>query len=348
MTNSDPTSCAALATPAGATSPVAASAASPVSAVEMAEAVLASLRGATEPGARFGAERLAAWRATFVAAGTLALGECLPDEHWVELVVPLEPLEPAWVALMTSELSECLADAVDAGRVKHTFFMNKPPGLRLRLLGPDRALLAEVEALLRELRGAGVGETARVPYDPETHQFGGPRGLELAHAFFTHESLAVLAYQRTRLRGEVRLGPAEFSLVLLGSLLERVVDDRWELWDLWCKQSLTGRLPDGWESSPDYRKARGMRAQLEPLLLRREHAFGLCGPEEARALARLDERCGPIAEQLRLARLRGELGWGLRQILPFWVVFHWNRMGFDLARQRQLALLMVALASPKE
>lgn len=315
-----------------------------------ADAVIADLAGRSTD-APFDAERLASLRAVFVAAGTAALHEALTVERWIELSLPLDPLEPCWIALMTSELPLRLDAWVRAGRVRCAFFMNKPPGIRLRLLAPREDLLLEATTLLDELCARGVvGSWSRGPYDAEAVQFGGPAGLALAHRYFTHESLAVLAHHRARLTRGVGLPPAELSLVLLHMFLRRVTDDDWELWDLWCKMEVTGRLPSGGRvdpATPEVASALALRPHLLPLLRDDEAALAHATAAEASALRHYAEALPAIARDLRAVRTEGRLAWGLREILPFWIVFHWNRMGFDDARQERLAHVMSTVLNPK-
>jgi hypothetical protein len=55
-----------------------------------------------------------------------------------------------------------------------------------------------------------------------------------------------------------------------------------------------------------------------------------------------------VAQRLNTARDEGQLLYGLRSILPSWVVFHWNRMGFSSAEQCSMSLAMIHLLGPEE
>jgi thiopeptide-type bacteriocin biosynthesis protein len=326
-------------------------------------AILDSLSGRSDTNGPIDLEQLASLRATFVAAGTAAVDAALDAERWVDVALTLEPLEPCWIALMTCELPRRLDAWFESGRMRAVFFMNKPPGVRLRILGPTDDVLPELTVLLDALCARDiVKEVRRVPYEPEVQQFGGMKGLDLAHRFFTFESLAVLEYHRSRLlgfalagveaRGSAWLAPAEFSLVLLHMLFQRVTDDKWELWDLWCKMELTGRLRSGGRvrgDEPEVLRARALRDRFMPFLddedavLTRARTWG----GENHAFFRYAAAVPKMAMDLRLARAGGDLSWGLREILPFWVIFHWNRMGFDRARQELLSLVMSTILNPK-
>ena len=43
----------------------------------------------------------------------------------------------------------------------------------------------------------------------------------------------------------------------------------------------------------------------------------------------------------------GRLATGLRAVAPFWILFHWNRVGFDLEAQRNLAVLIAKAVAPR-
>ncbi|MEX1365470.1 MAG: thiopeptide-type bacteriocin biosynthesis protein [Nannocystaceae bacterium] len=327
----------------------------PVDRVQSAvEQVLAHLRGIEPTGDAPGAldpAQLASLSAEFVAAGTVAVSRVLQPERWIEASLSLEPLEPSWVSLMLGELPAQLISWVEQERVRCMYFMNKPPGLRLRLLGVVDELMPQLRTALEEQVSRGVVARFDVgPYDDEVAQFGGPVGMALAHEFFTRESMLVLEHHRLRLTEEVGLPALDLSLVALDMLLRLVTDDDWELWDVWTKLSMTGRLPAKLSLEPDdpeVARALALRPRVMSLLRDEGRALACAGPRQALALRRYGEGLPALAEALRRARCEGELAWGLRDILPFWIIFHWNRMGFDLLRQQQLALLMAVVLNPK-
>ncbi len=237
------------------------------------------------------------------------------------------------------------------GRAAEQFsFLHKPPGLRLCLLGRREGVMpllcAELDNLVKD---DVIRSWSRGFYEPEAYQFGGELGLEVAHEFFTEESLAVLAYHRLRLRGGVALDRAEFSLLLLDEFLRQVVEDESELLDLWCNMALTGRLPDppGSGSQGDIQAAEAVRGAFLPLL--RDHYLVLerMTDAELRPAPRIPI---PTSRNRHPSPPGGGIGFpalGVRTILPFWIIFHWNRMGFDLVRQRRLAFLMTRILHPK-
>ena len=189
-------------------------------------------------------------------------------------------------------LGEWLAD--DAGR--RAYFMHKAPGVRLRLQGADAGCARAALQRLSDGRDEVMAEPVIGPYDAEICQMGGPAGLELAHLFFTAESVAVLGYHRCRLRGPAGLHPSEFSLLLLDRTLCRPVGETWEVWDVWAKMTLTGRIsappsrvdPPG-RHEPTVQATRALLASPDRRLQR-------AGDTERTIFTRFDGSLGELAE----------------------------------------------------
>jgi hypothetical protein len=54
-----------------------------------------------------------------------------------------------------------------------------------------------------------------------------------------------------------------------------------------------------------------------------------------------------LGEKLIRAERSGQLLYGLRKILPFYAVFHWNRLLLSIDMQRELVFLMETALNPK-
>lgn len=288
---------------------------------------------------------LAAWRNAVIDAGLAVLADRLEPVGWVQVDV----IAVTWAALVAGPLLDRLSEWVDAGVVSNTWFVHKPPGLRLRLEGERERLRSLLSPLLDEIVAAGGATGWRFGfYLPETHLFGGPVGMALAHRFFTADSLAVLGYHRARQERSVRLGPTEFSLLLLDGCLTRLVPDPWERWDVWCRLRWTGRILD--QSAPP-----GAAPAKLP-----DDAVGwvravrsLPGPwpgasrQEQAILYDYLHRIESLADQTRVAIEAGEPVANLRLSLPFWIVFHWNRLGFSPEAQRAITRVVIAGIDPR-
>jgi thiopeptide-type bacteriocin biosynthesis protein len=287
---------------------------------------------------------LVAAQSTFIAAGVEGLREAERAIQRIQLDVELDPLGHTWRRLVLGSFPDELRAWLVRRPEARFFFMHKPPGLRLRFLFPDEALMRQLDALPAILDA----RTARVPYDPEHYLFGGPAAIDLTHRFFSLDSMAVLAYHRLWLEGRAGLGRADFSLVLLDQALRLLTGDAWELWDAWCKLEWTGRLPEPgspvWRAlAPPVSAQSAARALLEAGGSRRA---GASDAEEA-VIASFTEGIPALAEAAAQAQRSGALRCGLREVLPFWIVFHWNRMAFPEDQQKRLALLMSHALSPR-
>ena len=295
-------------------------------------------------------EELASLRTAFIESGTARLQELLHPCRWLQVNLALDTMSAQWIAFMTGDFQDYVRSWVEQGQVEQIFFMHKPPGIRLRFLGVHDQFLPELSKQLdRLVRQGTITNGSRTVYDAEIYQFGGETGLQIAHTFFTLESLAVLAYHRLHLQQRTIFPPIEFSLVLLDSFLRKVTEDEWELWDVWCKMALTGRLPGPVydETAVDSTQLATVREAFLPLLRDSTVTLACVSAAERTILAHYREKLPPIVTRLLEARDSGALLWGLREILPFWIIFHWNRMGFDLDRQRLLTLVMTRILDPK-
>ena len=89
------------------------------------------------------------------------------------------------------------------------------------------------------------------------------------------------------------------------------------------------------------------RAALTASLRADAPVASLLTSDEAAIAARAFEANTALAADLAAAASRGELLYGPRKLLPFWVVFHWNRWALDDITQRTLVYFMSVLLSPK-
>jgi len=286
-------------------------------------------------------EELTARRARFLAAGCEALRALEPGERWIQIASALE-LDPGAARLLDNGLPELIETWIGEGKVIRFAFMHKPPGLRLRFSSCVPEFRDELAACSAQW---GVGAWSFTFYEPEQYQFGGPRGMDLAHDYFTIESIAVLKYKDAMRRGSTNLKDWQFSLLMLHELLNKVTGDRWELWDVWCNMQLTGRLAAEDLTPPS--DLAELRAEMLPFLFDASTATRKMTAREGQIWECYKENVAALVAKIREAGRTGQLLWPLRQILPFWVVFHWNRMGFGIERQRRLARAMAVVLSTK-
>jgi thiopeptide-type bacteriocin biosynthesis protein len=251
-----------------------------------------------------------------------------------------------------AELGRAVGGWLDDGTIDGFFFMNKDPGCRLRFRSkePEADFRRRLTGwLAHELEDDRAIAFEFGIYEPEVHQFGGPVGLALCHELFTLESRAVLELGHLGDDGRTSVDPVVLSLFLVNALLRRVVGDRWEQWDAWMHMDLTGRRVElGAERRAELMaELAEQREVLEALALEPEALCEELDEVERPVLQRYLDGLDGVAGRLVEAAAAGRLCFGLREILPFWIVFHWNRMRFDHALQCSLVFYMTEILSPK-
>jgi hypothetical protein len=142
---------------------------------------------------------------------------------------------------------------------------------------------------------------------------------------------------------------ATMSLIALNDLIARITLDPAERWDVWRNMRLAGRVPP-----LSAERERALREDLEQnreLLLRaifrpNELVAHMGAAEQAIMKAYLQSN-EEIAERMRIAAKDGALVYGPRKIMPFLIIFHWNRWGLGASLQVALTFFMDALLCPK-
>jgi thiopeptide-type bacteriocin biosynthesis protein len=284
-------------------------------------------------------------REAFLAAGTAHIQQLL-SETWLQAGLSFRDAEQQQRLLASGSLPEL----VEHSQARAFFFMRKPPGMRLRFLLPQQEQVQPIVSWLEHARDEGLFEQFEYGiYDPETHQFGGPRGLDIFHGFSTCDSLSVLKFEALEAAGRASIDRRVLSLLVLNDLVARVAEDPWEQWDVWSEMELTGRRVD-----PDSEVAQQLRQDLDSnrellrsLLFSREEVLAELLPEERALVDGYAQANVEVARALREAARARELSCGPRKILPFFVIFHWNRLGLELDEQVALTFFQWEELDPK-
>ncbi|MGH3852519.1 MAG: thiopeptide-type bacteriocin biosynthesis protein [Pseudonocardiaceae bacterium] len=232
-------------------------------------------------------------------------------------------------------LAPLLRRAGEDGVVAAWWFMRKHPCWRLRLKpGPaGRTLKARLGAAFDELTTDGrIAGWWPGNYEAETAAFGGDAGMDLAHELFCDDSQAVVNLVRD---GELGLGRRELSLLLCSMLMRAAGLEWYEQGDVWHRVALERRLPTDVPTS----KLTAMADDLKHLMLADitpdGPLLGRNGP-----LASAAGWAGAFCQAgrtLGAAARAGTLQRGLRDILSYHVIFHWNRLGLPARTQSILA-----------
>jgi thiopeptide-type bacteriocin biosynthesis protein len=256
------------------------------------------------------------------------------DPTWTQVNVGLAHEGPRPIDAAVSTLSALFGAAGpdDRGGIRSWFFVRKPPGMRIRIAwkdAPEPDLLVPRLAALRD--GGLVAGWVFTCYEPEVHLFGGPEGIELAHAFAAVDSRLWLEAQLT-LGTRIDEGTLLFmSAAVLNDLFTRALGNGEEIWDVW----------------------KGIAAGLEaiapgagrewPPLDGRAHGQGL------ERLVCAYQRCnGRMAERLRQLSGSGALRIGPRAFLAVLATFHWNRFGLTPAQRLTISADMCRRLDPFE
>jgi thiopeptide-type bacteriocin biosynthesis protein len=275
---------------------------------------------------------------TFVEAGSRAVTAALVSPRWVSWGLALPRKKRPRFA---RELRAALRLWIAAGHATRFYFMQKPPGIRLRIESGQPDLTRTV--VERWLRARMWLHPAReVVYEPESYQFGGAVGMDIAHTHFHSDSLAALQIMEWEGLGKLTAGKEVLASLCTFDLARRASSDPWEMWDLWRGLELTGRLADAPESTVAV-----CARTVEPWLRRKRECLAALTAHE-RALVQTYGRANarPV-RALRAAADRRRLLFTPRQVLPFWIVFDWNRWGLRSESQSLIAIGAERLLSPK-
>lgn len=232
-------------------------------------------------------------------------------------------------------LQQAEAEAVIGG----WWFMRKHPCWRLRLRpGPaGHTMTSDLAAALDQLTTKGQldGWWPGI-YEAETAAFGGNPGMDIAHNLFCDDSRAILTMLSNNEHGdEPPLGRRELTLLLCGTLMRAAHLEWYEQGDVWHRITQERPLPTGIPTA----KIAAMAAEVKSLLLTDTTPDGpllgangpLAGAADWVAAFR---RTG---QALGIATREGTLQRGLREIITYLVIFHWNRLGLHLRTQSVLA-----------
>ncbi|MEU6848459.1 thiopeptide-type bacteriocin biosynthesis protein [Actinacidiphila alni] len=168
-------------------------------------------------------------------------------------------------------------------------------------------------------------------YEPETAAFGGPASMTAAHNLFITDSREI---QQLPSRENLPLGPRELSILLCTTLMRAAGLEWYEQGDVWHRiittdhRSNTADIP---------RKTLDARATEIRTLLQADTAALLNPDGPITPLTEWAAAFHRTGQTLGAAVQAGTLDRGLRQVLSYHVIFHWNRLGLSLRTQSTLA-----------
>ncbi|MGW1974150.1 thiopeptide-type bacteriocin biosynthesis protein [Streptomyces sp. NPDC001889] len=272
---------------------------------------------------------LAAAVATYHQAGQHALAQALRAPAWRQLYIQFTDWSEA--EQTTAALVPALDTAEHDGLITGWWFIRKHPCWRIRILIADGTHVPDtIPAILDELAQDGrVERWWPGVYEPETAAFGGDTSMTIAHTLFHADSHAAL----TTPHGN--LGRRETSLLLCATLMRAAGLEWYEQGDVWYRVAQERPLPPDVPST----KIHSMIANVRPLLL--------ADTSPASPMIQSDLTLKHAADwvhafrragrELHTANLAGALHRGLRHVLAYHVIFHWNRIGLRPHVQSVLA-----------
>jgi thiopeptide-type bacteriocin biosynthesis protein len=305
-----------------------------------ADAVLAILAGgdpadvATASG--LAPDDLADAAEAYHAAGIIAL-EQRETGCWHQVRVRPGRQQPSELVLATV-VGPRLDGLTGPGAPGGWWYMNKPPGWRIRLRDTPPGLASE---FFDDLTAAGVitaWNAAR--YEPEVAAFGGTAGMNIAHDLFCADTSGILAYIR---QDSPQLGRREVSVLLISAMLAAAGLDWYERGDIFAR--VAAMRP---EPAPG---AAGQAAQLAGQLLTllampASAASALLSEDGVCQAARWHAGFTDAGRRVADASSSGALSRGLRAVLAHAVIFHWNRLGLSASAQAILARAAASACLP--
>lgn len=233
----------------------------------------------------------------------------------------------------TTHVLPILREAETTGAIDGWWYTRKHPcwRLRLRVQPVGGAKLTVGDGFDRLVTDGHLQRWWPGIYEPETPAFGGKTSMTAAHALFITDSRQI---QQLRQRGDLIVGPRELS-VLLCTIMMRAARLEWyEQGDVWDRVITTEHRSAISDVPPERLNARAR--EIRPLLLAGGDALLRSGgPLEP--VAEWAAAFHSAGQALAHGVQDGSLDRGLRQVLSYHVIFHWNRLGLSMRGQSMLA-----------
>lgn len=229
--------------------------------------------------------------------------------------------------IVASALAPRLLHLEQQGAISSWWFMRKPPGCRIRLRDADTEAAGQA---LDDLAAEGtIASWKPTIYEPETTAFGGPAGMETAHALFCADTQGILRYLQY---DTPPLGRRELSVLLISAMLSAAGLDWFERGDVLARVAAMRPAPQAGTVA----QREQLTGQLRTLLA--VPISPMVGPDVPAELAAAWLAAFEAAgRRFADASKQGTLHRGLRAVLAHVVIFHWNRLGLSATTQAVLS-----------
>ncbi|MFJ7997550.1 thiopeptide-type bacteriocin biosynthesis protein [Streptomyces sp. NPDC096310] len=268
--------------------------------------------------------------AVYQQAGQHALAQQAGPPTWRQLYIQFSDWDKA-EQTAANGIVPVLDLAQQDRMINGWWFIRKHPCWRMRLLPtPETRFPSALANTLDELTARGQIERWWPGiYEPEAAAFGGSASMAIAHTLFHADSRAIL----TAPHGD--LGRRELSLLLCASLMRAAGLEWYEQGDVWHRVAKERPLP------PDVpvAKVHAMAGSLRQLLLADTAPTGPMLQSERTLKPATDwvRAFRHAGTALGTAARDGTLERGLRAVISYHVIFHWNRIGLNARTQSILA-----------
>lgn len=233
----------------------------------------------------------------------------------------------------TTHVLPVLREAEATGTIDGWWYTRKHPcwRLRLRLQPKIETKLALGASFDRLVTDGHLQRWWSGIYEAETAAFGGPASMDAAHALFVVDSLQA---QQLQYRSNLAVGPRELSVFLCTIMMRAARLEWYEQGDVWHRVITTEHRSTLSDIPADRLNARAQ--EVRPLLFADSDVLLRSGgplepvAEWAAAFQEAGKALGDAVQS-------GTLDRGLRQVLSYHVIFHWNRLGLSIRAQSVLA-----------
>ncbi|MFJ5608204.1 thiopeptide-type bacteriocin biosynthesis protein [Streptomyces sp. NPDC093221] len=262
----------------------------------------------------------------FQQAGREALAQYAVQREWWHVYLHFADWQNA-DRTFTTHVLPLLHAAETNGTLDGWWYTRKHPCWRLRL----KTTTPIDDGLNRLVAEGHLHRWWPGIYEPETAAFGGPASMTAAHTLFIADSREI---QQLPFRQGLPLGPRELSILLCTTLMRAAGLEWYEQGDVWHHVITTDHRSNITDIPRETLNARA--TEIRSLLLADTNS--LLNPSAPLApitewVAAFHQAGCSLAEAVQL----GTLDRGLRQVLSYHVIFHWNRLGLSLGAQSTLA-----------
>lgn len=269
--------------------------------------------------------------ASYRLAGRVALEHAVTDT-WQHLYIKFTDWSHA-ENVFTEHVLPALLLLQRTEQLRSWWFLRKHPCWRLRLLTPPGPVLPEplANALDEATRHRHLIGWWPGIYEAETAAFGGQATISTIHELFAADSIATLTIRPTI----KAFGQRELSILLISAMARAAGLEWYEQGDLWDRVAAERPLPD---RPPDAMLAKMSKDLLPLVCIDTSPGSALLTPgcllHPATSWVDAFRTAG---RQLGITDRSGNAQRGLREILSYVVIFHWNRLGLTSGAQAALA-----------